>query len=112
MLAQCRCPDPNKEISVVSPCTHTTQTETYTKPITLESLHEAYDKVRVLGRVKQFKCAPETYIALKNYLLEKELEEEIQGGMKHRKPVTYFTTMMGITIFIDPEMKPGEWKFV
>lgn len=89
-----------------------------TYDIVLKAMREfERDHPRVSNTLK---CSPEAYIAIKDYFLDKEMEELMERlnnnklvlAGEERKPVDTWGSLFGIEIILDPDLKAGEWKFV
>jgi hypothetical protein len=91
--------------------------------ITSEILLSAIHKVEAMGPFyRKLKCSPEAYIAIKDYYVQEEHEEKLrleqanerrkmQGKKPFKPPINYWGSIYGIDILLDPDLKPGEWRF-
>lgn len=110
VINQCDCISPHI-IVLRSPCTHVTYAETKSEPISLEALVKAKNKLESeKGELANlFRCHASVYSAIRNYFDKKQVEELIEDVKK--KPDSYLGQIFGVDIFIDKDMKPGEWRF-
>jgi hypothetical protein len=91
--------------------------------INSDILLSAIHKIEAMGPFyRKLKCSPEAYIAIKDYYVEEEHEEtlrlaqvnerrKMQGKEPFKTPVNYWGSIFGIDILLDPDLKPGEWRF-
>lgn len=94
--------------------------------ITADSLLGDMVKVQEMGVFRnRLKCSPEAYIAIKDYFIEEEMKERLrlslveETGKWHKfkqhynpePPVNFWGTIYGIDIVLDPDLKPGEYRF-
>ncbi len=78
-----------------------------------------------LNHRTRLKASPEAYIAIKDYFIEEEMKERMRQslvevtGKTHKfkqfynpePPVNYWGTIYGMDIVLDPDLKPGEYRF-
>lgn len=91
--------------------------------ITSDTLLSAIHKVEAMGTFyRKLKCSPEAFIAIRDYYVEEEHEEKLRlarvnelhkrvGKKPFKEPANYWGSIYGIDIMLDPELKPGEWRF-
>ncbi len=77
------------------------------------------------GMTHRMKCSPEAYIAIKDYFVKEEQEEmfrkmliketdKVHKFKQHynpEPPLNYWGQLYGVDIVLDPDLKPGEWRF-
>lgn len=79
----------------------TTTTSAVTEPFSWEELEETYLKLR-----KEFEDLPTKFICATNVYAKL-----LQTAKEYRKGPYDGWTMFGLDVEVDPDMKPGEWKF-
>jgi hypothetical protein len=88
---------------------------------TVEELYTARQSVELDGLKHVIKCSPEAYIALKDFCDAYDVEiakhkyikteNMSRRGKTYEEPINYWGSLFGIEIKLDPDLKPGEWKF-
>lgn len=92
----------------INPQTNTANPQ---EPITWEALLGAYQKFCKDNPLpKTLKCSPQYYLKLTRFI-EDQAAEDMTKGVK-LPPPSKWGAIFGIDIYIDADMKPGEWKFV
>jgi hypothetical protein len=89
-------------------------THTRSNAITDETILVTYHKFRAQYPtiVNALKCAPSTFKQLNKYF-EDQQAELAKKGIKTIPPEdVWLTALYGLRVIVDPNMKPGTWKFV
>ena len=94
---------------ILQPSTIILNSYTSREPITLQALLNAKEKVESKGIPPNImRVSPKTFQDINIYFQNKEMEEVIKAGViKSQGP----PALMSIEVWIDHDLKPGEWKF-
>lgn len=108
-MSQCKCLGPHS-IRIVSPCSHVIANEVVSEPISYESLLKNKEEVEELGQIPNLlRCHASVYNAIRLYFDKKEADDMV-AGFKKQSP-SYLGEVLGVDVYIDKNMKPGEWRF-
>lgn len=61
---------------------------------------------------KEIKVAPNVFKRLNRYFIDEQAEREREGIKAMPKEDVWITGIYGVKITVDPDMRPGTWKFI
>lgn len=81
--------------------------------ISFESILETYNQFRNEHPVivESVICAPSTFKKLNRSIEDEQAELEKDGVKTMPKEDIWLTSFYGLKVVVDPDMKPGTWKF-
>jgi len=64
------------------------------------------------GIVESLKLPPDTFKRLNQFFVDEQHDREMQGIKSMPSKDVWLTDFYGMRVIVDPEMKPGTWKFI